>query len=174
MGHHGKNNKKRKASPEYKIVTNDEQEFTVTENTVKQMNVLKDLFVDITADSNEARIQNVSSDMFKIIVDFCRLHNDDDPYVVREVGPHTLHHRDYVFLKDYESHFNELLVATDYLDFPRMMDAILMYIREHFVIGHTQESLCHNLGLTPRPPESKTQNAIDHKLAKVTAGIKNI
>uniref|UniRef100_A0A7E4ZUB5 Skp1_POZ domain-containing protein n=1 Tax=Panagrellus redivivus TaxID=6233 RepID=A0A7E4ZUB5_PANRE len=143
----------RKSLPysEFKIITKDDECFTIGKLELLQMNVLKHLFIDVTADNNEVKLHNISSTSFKIIVDYAKLYLHDDHYAVREIGPHTLHLKDYTFLKNYEEHFNELLVATDYLDFPRLMDAILLYIREYFVIGHTQESLCHNLGLHPKP-----------------------
>uniref|UniRef100_A0A7E4VHV4 Skp1_POZ domain-containing protein n=1 Tax=Panagrellus redivivus TaxID=6233 RepID=A0A7E4VHV4_PANRE len=132
------------------LKTKDGHTEQVSNGILKQSEVLNTMFNDNCPDSTETTIPDIAGPILKVVVAFCRLHESDPPYVPVKIGPAALSFVDAMFLREHERVFNALIHAGDYLNIQRLVDAVLLYIRDNYVAGQRMDHIPKRLGLENR------------------------
>jgi hypothetical protein len=122
-----------KPSGKIKFISSDNKSFLVTEEVAKQNNICIPLLDYVGNADNGIPLQNVKAKTLKQVITFCEKFASDPPYDSQK-GQIDLRSdlRVINFLKNMNSQdLSDILLAADYLENKRLIDAGLHYIHRN-------------------------------------------
>ena len=124
-----------------KLVSADGQDFLVDSDVMTKFSkTIKDLVDDMTGETTDIPLPNVTANILAKVVEYCKYHSENPDTTPEEKRTDNVCQWDLDFMKVDQSTLFELMLAANYMDIPGLLDLACVTVA-NMIKGRTPEEI---------------------------------